>query len=113
MHNLPFDKPGRFWRGNLHTHSTNSDGQLSVEATCQQYRQAGYDFFSLTDHFLERYNFPMTDTTPYRTDDFTTIIGAELHSGAQDNGELWHILAVGLPFDFEPPNVPFFKAEPA
>ena len=103
MHNLPFDKPGRFWRGNLHTHSTNSDGQLSVEATCQQYRQASYDFFALTDHFSEHYNFPITDTIPYRTDDFTTIIGAELHSGLTEVGQIWHILAVGLPPDFAPP----------
>jgi hypothetical protein len=22
---LPFDRPGRFWRGNLHTHSDRSD----------------------------------------------------------------------------------------
>jgi hypothetical protein len=26
--NLPFDKPGRFYRGNLHAHSTVSDGSL-------------------------------------------------------------------------------------
>jgi hypothetical protein len=28
MHALPFDKPGRFYRGNLHTHSTRSDGTM-------------------------------------------------------------------------------------
>ena len=28
-HSLPaFTAPGRFWRGNLHTHSTRSDGVL-------------------------------------------------------------------------------------
>ena len=26
-----FTAPGRFWRGNLHTHSTNSDGVLPPE----------------------------------------------------------------------------------
>ncbi len=26
MKNLPFDKPGRFYKGNLHAHSDNSDG---------------------------------------------------------------------------------------
>ena len=30
MHALPFDKPGRFWKGNLHTHSTLSDGALDA-----------------------------------------------------------------------------------
>ena len=45
---------------------------------------------------------------PFRTEGFTTILGAELHSGAMANGELWHILAVGLPADFAPPNSPDF-----
>ena len=103
MHNLPFDKPGKFWRGNLHTHSTFSDGRLPVETACQLYREAGYDFISMTDHFLQQYNFPMTDTRPFRRDDFTTIIGAELHTGETELGSQWHILAVGLPFDFAPP----------
>ena len=29
---LPFALPGRFYKGNLHTHSTRSDGGLSPEA---------------------------------------------------------------------------------
>lgn len=103
MHNLPFDKPGRFWRGNLHTHSTVSDGHRSVEDMCRFYRENGYDFLAITDHFMERYRYPIANTRPYRTADFTTIIGAELHSGTMANGELWHILAVGLPDDFAPP----------
>jgi hypothetical protein len=46
----------------------------------------------------------MSDTRPFRTESFTTIIGAELHAGSTGIGELWHILAVGLPFDFKPPH---------
>ena len=103
MHNLPFDKPGRFWRGNLHTHSTLSDGAFSPAAICQAYREAGYDFMSLTEHFLEKYNYPIADTRAYRSDGFTTILGAELHTGQIGNGTVWHILAVGLPADFAPP----------
>lgn len=105
MHSLPFDKPGRFWRGNLHTHSSRSDGWLTPENTCRFYREAGYDFIALTDHFLESYKYPITDTTPYRTECFTTLIGAELHTGQTEFDRLWHILAVGLPFDF-PHNLP-------
>jgi len=43
-----------------------------------------------------------------RGNQFTTILGAELHSGPMANGELWHILAVGLPEDFAPSNSPHF-----
>ena len=63
----------------------------------------GYDFLSLTDHFLEQYGWPIVDTRPYETSDFITLIGAELHSGRTSIGDMWHILANGLPFDFAPP----------
>jgi len=102
MQNLPFTQPGRFWKGNLHTHSTASDGRLSAEAVCRRYREAGYRFIAMTDHFMQKYNFPLTHTHAYRTDDFTTLLGAELHTGRPELGDTWHILAVGLPPDFAP-----------
>ncbi len=105
MQHLPFNKPGRFWRGNLHTHSTRSDGQLAPEAVCRFYQEMGYDFISITDHFMAQFKYPITDTRPLRTDGFTTLLGAELHAGATSIGDIWHILAVGLPHDFAP-NLP-------
>jgi len=108
-HTLPaFTAPGRFWKGNLHTHSTRSDGVLAPEEVCRRYRAEGYDFLALTDHFVGSYGYPIVDTIPFRTNDFTTILGAELHSGAMANGELWHILAVGLPPGFAPSDSPDF-----
>ena len=103
-----FAAKGRFWRGNLHTHSTRSDGVLAPDEVCRRYRAEGYDFIALTDHFIGRYGYPVVDTVTFRTPGFTTILGAELHSGAMANGELWHILAVGLPFDFARSNAPDF-----
>jgi len=103
-----FTAKGRFWRGNLHTHSTRSDGVLSPEEVCRRYKAEGYDFMALTDHFVGAYGYPIVDTVPMRDAGFTTILGAELHSGAMANGELWHILAVGLPADFAPSNSPSF-----
>jgi hypothetical protein len=99
---LPFDEDGTFYRGNIHCHSTRSDGRLSPEDLLAAYRAEGYDFVALTDHFMERYGFPVTDTSAARDDTFTTILGAELHAPAMDNGQLWHIVAVGLPADFAP-----------
>ena len=103
-----FTTSGRFWRGNLHTHSTRSDGVLDPAEVCRRYKAEGYDFIALTDHFVGRYGYPIVDTVPFRDAAFTTILGAELHSGATENGELWHILAVGLPTDFAPSNSPSF-----
>jgi hypothetical protein len=76
-----FAAQGRFWRGNLHTHSTRSDGVLEPEDVCSRYRAEGYDFLALTDHFVGQYGYPIVDTLPFRTNSFTTILGAELHSG--------------------------------
>src|SRR2546423_1178378 len=80
-------------------------GATSPEQVCAFYRESGYDFLALTDHFLERYGYPITDTLPYRTTGFTTLLGAELHTGQTELGNLWHILSVGLPADFAP-NLP-------
>lgn len=112
MPNTAFSAPGRFWRGNLHTHSNQSDGALDPAEVCRRYAAEGYDFIALTDHFIGLYGYPIVDTVPFRSDNFTTILGAELHSGAMENGELWHILAVGLPADFAPSNSPHFRPVP-
>ena len=108
MTDTMFSAKGRFYRGNLHTHSTLSDGVLEPVEVCRRYKAEGYDFIALTDHLVGPYDYPIADTTGYRDDSFTTILGAELHSGAMQNGEIWHVLAVGLPADFAPSNSPSF-----
>jgi hypothetical protein len=40
----------RWWRGNLHTHTLWSDGDGFPEVVAQWYRDAGYNFLSLSDH---------------------------------------------------------------
>lgn len=101
----PFSTPGRFWRGNLHTHSRLSDGALTPEEVAEAYKRAGYDFLQLSEHFLGRYGWPIADTRQLRSNAFTTLIGAELHAPATSAGELWHVLAAGLPVDFPPPGL--------
>jgi histidinol phosphatase-like PHP family hydrolase len=103
MRIAPFSAPGRFWRDNLHTHSTLSDGALQPERVIEAYRDAGYDFIQLSEHFIERFQWPIADTRRWRANNFTTLIGAELHAPATTVGELWHILAAGLPLDFAAP----------
>lgn len=104
-----FTTDGKFHRGNLHTHSTNSDGVLSPKEVCRRYQAEGYDFIALTDHFVGLFDYPISDTTAFRNDRFTTILGAELHTGTMENKHLWHLLAVGLPLDFTPPDAPHFR----
>lgn len=104
MHSLPFKRPGRFWRGNLHTHSDRSDGALPPDQVVRVYQEAGYHFVAITDHFRPTYGFPLTDTREFRTSEFTTILGAELHPPRTEFSAEWHIVALGLPLDFLPPD---------
>ncbi|HMJ03974.1 MAG TPA: CehA/McbA family metallohydrolase [Conexibacter sp.] len=103
MRELLANGPGSFFRGNLHCHSTGSDGRLSPAEVARAYREAGYDFVAITDHFEERFGWPVTDTRPFRTDEFTTIVGAELSSADWSDPSVYWVAAVGLPPGFAPP----------
>jgi predicted metal-dependent phosphoesterase TrpH len=75
-----FSAPGRWFRGNLHAHSDRSDGVAPPERVVAAYRDAGYDFLVLTDHFEARWGWRVTDTASAREATFTTLLGAELSS---------------------------------
>jgi hypothetical protein len=53
---------GKWLRGNLHTHTTRSDGRLQPQAVVDRYAKLGYDFLALSDHDVQ--------STP---DDYATI----------------------------------------
>lgn len=46
-------KGGKWYKGNLHTHTTNSDGRLTPQEAAEAYKAHGYDFLSLTDHWVK------------------------------------------------------------
>ena len=94
---------GRFFRGNLHCHSNRSDGLLEPENVVDTYREAGYDFLCLSDHFEEEYGWCITDTSSLRDETFTTIVGAELSSAPWEQRDCYWVTAAGMPPDFEPP----------
>jgi hypothetical protein len=103
MRDLLTPGPGRFLRGNLHCHSTGSDGTRTPAELGRAYREAGYDFIAITDHFEERFGWPVTDTRSLRDDGFTTLVGAELSSADWSDPSVCWVAAVGLPPDFAPP----------
>lgn len=67
----------RWYRGNLHTHTTNSDGDSTPEVVVRWYRDAGYDFLAVTDHDV------LTDPDGLRdaAGPMTLIRGEEVSSG--------------------------------
>lgn len=46
-----FDDSLPFFKGNLHAHTTDSDGRLEPAAVKALYKSKGYDFLALTDHW--------------------------------------------------------------
>jgi hypothetical protein len=46
----PYDCAGQWYKGNLHTHSTASDGKLAASDVIRCYEDLGYDFLAITDH---------------------------------------------------------------
>ncbi len=94
---------GRFFRGNLHCHSSRSDGLLGPEEVVAAYRDAGYDFLCLSDHFEEEYGWRVTDTRALRDENFTTILGAELSSAPWEECNAYWVTAAGLPPGFGAP----------
>ncbi len=46
----PFDQPGNWYKGNLHTHTTQSDGKPTPAESMQWHAEHGYHFLAITDH---------------------------------------------------------------
>lgn len=46
----PFAAEGEWLRGNTHTHTTASDGKMTVPEAAAWYEAQGYDFLCITDH---------------------------------------------------------------
>lgn len=50
-----FNKNYNWYKGNLHSHSTVSDGKLSPEELVKVYSEGGYNFLAITDHSIFSY----------------------------------------------------------
>lgn len=81
-----FDENKPLYKGNLHTHTTNSDGRKTPEEAIAYYRSLGYDFVALSDHF---HYHPTVNG-----DDFVIVAAAEYN--VNDAPRTYHILALGL-----------------
>ena len=85
----PFTAEGRWFRGNLHAHTTESDGRMTPEEMVGWHVTHGYDFLSLTEHRIR------LDPTPYAQDSLLLIPGIELH-GVDRTGIRYHIVGLGV-----------------
>jgi predicted metal-dependent phosphoesterase TrpH len=86
----PFKAPGRWFRGNTHSHSTESDGRLSIPDRFAAYRDAGYDFLVLSDHRK------VSDVSGESRPGFLAISGSEVHPENPYGGDRYHFVAINI-----------------
>jgi len=88
---------GRWFKGNTHTHTTNSDGDAPPEQVVAWYAEHGYDFLSLTDHNV------LTDRLdlPEQLSGLLLVRGEEITMALDV-----HVNALGLSREIPPPLLP-------
>ena len=93
-----YDDEGIWLKGNVHTHTTLSDGKNTPEDTVKMYQKLGYDFLAITDHFV------------FHNED--EILGMPIISGVEYNlsqktgpvRSRVHIVGIGMERDPQVPN---------
>lgn len=70
----------RALRGDLHIHTSASDGKETPEMVAAQYRKEGYDFIAITDHNVFGTAKSAIDKFNFKTD-FQILMGEEVHNG--------------------------------
>jgi hypothetical protein len=101
----PFTAEGIWLKGNLHTHTTASDGVRTPQETVDHYAQNGYDFLAITDHGL------LVDPKTLNHRGMTLIPSQEISVGNSEAGTTTHIVCANiretLPLkDFDPDTDP-------
>lgn len=89
MNANPFKVPGNWYRGNLHSHTTESDGWLSPRDLVEAYKRDGYHFLALTDHGK------VVDIDGLGGTDFLVLAGAEYGARGARVGA-YHVVGIDL-----------------
>jgi len=87
----PFDGQGEWYKANLHTHTTVSDGKASPEERVEQYRAQGYSVLAITDHNVS------SEAAHLSTEDFLVVDGAELSPRDFTEGRGYHLACINTP----------------
>ena len=91
---------GNWYKGNMHMHTTMSDGELEPVDAINVYREAGYDFIAITDHRKVGHL--------WQDEKFLILPGVEWDTGDAIHVPVYHILGIGM--DRE--TVDFYRGAP-
>ena len=92
---------GVWLKGNLHAHTTESDGRVEPAPRVAQYREHGYDFLCLSDH----HRITRVNAVPV-PEGMTLIQGAEIHPDNPFGGPQYHLLAYNMTDDVDAQRMP-------
>jgi hypothetical protein len=95
----PFAEAGAWLRCALHTHTTNSDGELTPALLARHYERAGFDVLVITDHWVR--------TVEASTERLLVVPGTELDASLGEPGREAHVLALGVAADPVEPGTEF------
>ncbi len=84
-----FEGSGQWYRGNVHSHTTNSDGLFGLNELATWYARHGYDFLFVTDHNL------VTDVSGHPSRKILVLPGAEIGVKWQETFPA-EVLALGI-----------------
>jgi len=94
----PFEREGQWYKANLHSHTTTSDGIWSPDELVRLYREHGYQILALTDHGKTN------DIGSYQADDFLVLQGMEPGAPCSiDGADSYHVVCLNIPDDFQMP----------
>lgn len=71
--------PVKFYKANLHTHTTISDGKMTPEEVRDLYKEKGYSILAITDHSV------IVEHNDLSQDDFLMLTGVEIDMDDRDD----------------------------
>jgi hypothetical protein len=93
----------RWYKGNTHTHTLNSDGDSTPDDVIKWYRGRGYNFLFLTDHEYIN-NVPALNDVLGRSESFVVLSGQEVTDSF--GGKPYHSNALGISKVITPNKLP-------
>jgi predicted metal-dependent phosphoesterase TrpH len=94
---LPGNGQERWYKGNIHCHTTRSDGQLSLQELINTYSDKGYNFLVITDHNT----LTIPDSSINLPPGFILIQGEEININDPPGNENKHLNGIGLSEEFK------------
>lgn len=82
---LPLEGEGNWYKGNLHCHSTMSDGKLEPSQLVKMYRERGYSFLAFSEHEL------FTNWVEFNAKDFMIMPAIEREAYGDNFRICYHI----------------------